>query len=170
VARSERPDVGQLNENRLSQITAKTVLLQRPKFRCGILKYSERNGILSSSETVKEDGPVDLDSIIAELKSEQERISRAISALLQDAGISVVRRGRKPGRPKKAGGMSPEGRHRIALAMKRRWASVRAKAAAPKAAPKTAAAPKKRGITAAGRKRLSEAMKRRWAERRAKAS
>jgi hypothetical protein len=114
---------------------------------------------------------VDLNAIIAELKTEQERISRAIGALLQDAGISVVRRGRKPGRPKKGGGMSPEGRRRLALAMKRRWAERRAKAASPKAAPKTAAASKKgSGMTAAGRKRLSEAMKRRWAERRAKAS
>lgn len=107
---------------------------------------------------------MDLTNIISELKNEQERISHAIAALLLD-GAGVVRRGRPPkGTPKqKGGGMSPEGRRRIALAMKRRWAERRAKAAPTKAA----AAPKKRGgITPAGRRKLSEAMKRRWAERR----
>jgi hypothetical protein len=115
---------------------------------------------------------MDLTNIIAELKSEQERISRAIAALLDGAG--VVRRGRPPkGTPKqKSGGMSPEGRRRIALAMKRRWAAQRAKSVPARVAvPAKAAVPKKRGgITPAGRKKLAEAMKRRWAEGKMKRS
>jgi hypothetical protein len=115
---------------------------------------------------------MDLAKIIAELKTEQERIGRAIAALLDHAG--VVRRGRPPkATPKpKGGGMSSEGRRRIALAMKRRWAERRAKMAAPKPASLKAAKPKKGGggLTPAGRKKLSEAMKRRWAERKMKRS
>ena len=106
---------------------------------------------------------MDLTNIIAELKTEQERISRAIAALLEGAG--VVRRGRPPKTTKK-GGMSAAGRRNIALAMKRRWAVKRVKAA-----PVKSATPKKRGgITAAGRKKLAEAMKRRWAEGKMKRS
>ena len=112
---------------------------------------------------------MDLDSIIAELNVERERISRAINALLE--GAEAVRRGRPPkvsgGR---RGGMSAEGRRRIALAMKRRWAERRAKTAT-KTAPKarTGGVKKGGGMTAAGRKRLSDLMKKRWAARKAKA-
>ena|SRR5579871_5253118 len=111
---------------------------------------------------------MDLNSIIDQLKTEQERIGRAITALLDGAGMA--RRGHPPkAAPKRKGGMSPEARHRIALAMKRRWAESRAKnSGVAKAAP----SPKKRGgsMTPAGRKRLSEMMKKRWAERRKAAS
>ena len=115
---------------------------------------------------------MDLDSIISELRREQDRIGRAIAALLDDA--AVVRRGRPPkATPKpKSGGMSPEGRRRIALAMKRRWAAQRAKSVPAKVAvPAKTAAPKKHGgITPAGRRKLAEAMKRRWAEGKMKRS
>jgi hypothetical protein len=114
---------------------------------------------------------LDLSNIVSELKTERDRIGRAIAALLD--GATVVRRGRPPkASPKpKGGGMSPEGRRRIALAMKRRWAERRAKMAAPKATAK-AASTKTRGhaLTAAGRKKLSEAMKKRWAEGKMKRS
>lgn len=64
---------------------------------------------------------LDLDRILTELKSERDRIGRAISAL--QAGAGVVRRGRpRKDAPKKRAGMTPEGRRRISLAMKRRWA------------------------------------------------
>ena len=108
---------------------------------------------------------MDVSSIIAELKTEQQRIGRAIAALLD--GASVVRKGRPPkaaGRPK--GGISPEGRRRLALAMKRRWAAGKMK----KASVAKVKASQKRGggMSPAARKRLSEMMKKRWAERRAK--
>ena len=109
---------------------------------------------------------MDVGSIIAELKTEQERIGRAIAALLD--GASLVRRGRPPkaaGRPK--GGISPEGRRRLALAMKRRWAAGKMKKAASVAKVK-ASQKSGGGMSPAARKRLSEMMKKRWAERRAK--
>ncbi len=119
---------------------------------------------------------MDLDRIIAELKSEQDRIARAINALLEGVGLTGPTRpsGRKGAAPKRPGGITPAGRKRLAAAMKARWAARRAKSARASnkaTAAAKAAAPKKRsGLTAAGRKRLSEMMKKRWAERRKKAS
>lgn len=112
---------------------------------------------------------MDLSSIIAELKREQERISNAIASLLGGAAPTTKRRGRKPGSGRK-GGMSAEGRRNISLAMKRRWAERRSKGASPMAAKSKAAKPaassgRGRGLTPAGRKRLSEMMKQRWAAR-----
>ena len=109
---------------------------------------------------------MDLDRIVAELKSEQDRIGRAINALLEGAGLTgpTRRSPRKAVAPKRPGGITPAGRRRLAAAMKARWVARRAKSAriSNKAtAVAKAAAPKKRsgGLTAAGRKRLSEAMK-----------
>jgi hypothetical protein len=119
---------------------------------------------------------LDLDRIVAELKTEQDRIGRAINALLDGAGVTEPTRqsGRKAVAPKRSGGITPAGRRRLAAAMKARWAARRAKSApiSNKAtAVAKAAAPKKRGgLTPAGRKRLSEMMKKRWAERRKRAS
>jgi hypothetical protein len=113
---------------------------------------------------------MNLTNIIAELKTEQDRISRAIAALLD--GTALVRRGGPPKTtPEPKGGMSPEGRRRIALAMKRRWAERRAKVVSIQAVAAKAPAPKRgHALTAAGRRKLSEAMKRRWAEGRMKHS
>ena len=108
---------------------------------------------------------MDLDKIIAELKREREKIVRAIATLLEGAGVSGKGPNRKAARKKK-GSLTPEGRRRLSLAMKRRWAKRRAKGLSRKTA-----VPKRRGrLTPAGRKRLSEAMKKRWAERKRKAS
>jgi hypothetical protein len=119
---------------------------------------------------------LDLDKIVAELKSEQDRIGRAINALLEGTGLTgpARRSDRKDVAPKRRGGITPAGRRRLAAAMKARWAARRAKSAPTSNKPTTvakAAAPKKRGgLTAAGRKRLSEMMKKRWAEKRKAAS
>jgi hypothetical protein len=110
---------------------------------------------------------LDLNRIVKELEAERDRLGRAISALVKQASaaISGPKQGRKPGRRR---GLTPAGRRRLSLAMKKRWAERRAGKAKPKA---KAAAPKKRkGLTAAGRKKLSEAMKKRWAERKQKAA
>jgi hypothetical protein len=108
---------------------------------------------------------LDLDKIIAELKREREKTGRVIAALLKGAGLSGKRSTRKAARKRK-GTITPEGRRRLSLAMKRRWAERRAKGLSRKTA-----VPKRRGrLTPAGRKRLSEAMKKRWAERKRKAS
>jgi len=108
---------------------------------------------------------LDLDTIIAELTREREKIHRAITALLEGAGLNAKGPTRKVAR-KKRSGITPEGRRRLSLAMKRRWAKRRSK----RLSPKTAAPKRGGGLTPAGRKRLSEAMKKRWAERKAKAS
>ena len=116
---------------------------------------------------------MDLDKIVSDLKSERDRIGRAIRALVEGAGLlgSPKRTAGRPGAPKRRKGITPAGRRRLSQAMKARWAARRSKSAATS---RTAAivsggvAPKKRrgGISAAGRKRLSEAMKKRWAEKR----
>ena len=111
---------------------------------------------------------MDLDRIVADLKSERDRIGRAINALLEGAGLTepTGRSPRKAVAPKRPGGITPAGRRRLAAAMKARWAARRGKSET-KSRAAAATAPKKRGggLTAAGRKRLSDAMKKRWAEK-----
>ncbi len=113
---------------------------------------------------------MDLSSIIAELKREQERIGHAIASLLGGSTPSTKGDGRKEKRGRK-GGMSAEGRRNISLAMKRRWAERRGKGATTSSvkakAAKAAPMKDRRGhaLTPAGRKRLSEMMKQRWAAR-----
>ena len=122
---------------------------------------------------------MDLDNIVAQLKSERDRINRVIG-LLEGNTPPKTRVGRPPAsaratmQPRRGGGLTPAGRRRLSEAMKRRWAQRRRSAtgiAPAKALSVTATKPKKRGgLTAAGRKRLSEAMKKRWAEKKRKAS
>ena len=72
---------------------------------------------------------MDLDKLLADLTKERDRLGRAIAALVG----SVMPGGRKKrlGRPKgsttktkkrKRGGLTPEGRKRLSIAMKKRWA------------------------------------------------
>jgi hypothetical protein len=99
---------------------------------------------------------MDIQSIIADLQEERDRIQQAIDALAGTTGSTSngVRRGRKPGQWH----MPADARRRIGLAMKKAWAKRKGK--------KVASTPKKArnsGISAAGRKRISEMMKQRWA-------
>ena len=112
---------------------------------------------------------MDLESILAELRSERARMDHAIAALEGLAGPSAPRRGRTPksqtaAAPRqKRRTMSAAARKRISEAMKQRWAKWKGKSA-PK---KTKARP---AMSAAARKKLSALMKARWAARkRAKA-
>jgi hypothetical protein len=63
---------------------------------------------------------MDIQSIIADLKAQRDRIQQAIDALERTAhpAATGMRRGPKPGRH-----MSADARRRIGLAMKRRWAA-----------------------------------------------
>lgn len=76
---------------------------------------------------------MDLERIVEELKKERERLDRAIAALEESASPWVARKTRvaaqQPAavRRKKPGGITPEGRKRLSLAMKRRWAERRMK-------------------------------------------
>ena len=106
---------------------------------------------------------MDLESILAELRSERARMDHAISALEGLAGPSVRRRGRPPksqtapATRQKRRTMSAAARERISEAMKQRWANRKGKSAPAKA--------KRRGMSAAARKKMSALMKARWAAR-----
>jgi len=121
---------------------------------------------------------MDIQNIVAQLKSEVSRIGEVIG-LLEGNTPTKKRIGRPPAsalgnsRPRRGGGLTPAGRRKLSEAMKRRWAQRRRATGASRASTSVAAAakPKKSGgITAAGRRKLSEAMKKRWAERRRKVS
>ena len=74
---------------------------------------------------------LDLAGIIADLKQERERISRAIAALegsastLGEKRVSSAGQGGPASEENKRRGMTPEGRRRLSLAMKKRWAERR---------------------------------------------
>lgn len=77
---------------------------------------------------------MDLDKIVEELKKERARLDRAIVALEGSASprsiakrtAAVVQRPRES-RVKRQGGITPQGRKRLSLAMKKRWAERRKK-------------------------------------------
>ena len=76
---------------------------------------------------------MDLDRIVEELKDERGRLDHAIAALEQSASPRVAKKtlvaAQQPAasKRKKRGGITPEGRKRLSLAMKRRWAERRRK-------------------------------------------
>ncbi|MDO8585792.1 MAG: hypothetical protein Q7T82_02020 [Armatimonadota bacterium] len=114
---------------------------------------------------------MDLDKIVSELKSERDRIDRAINALVDGVGAVSSPRATGAGVPKRAKGISAAGRRRLSEAMKARWAARKSKST--EASRVIASATKggaKRGMSAAARKRISEAMKKRWTEKRKNAS
>ncbi|HWE53624.1 MAG TPA: hypothetical protein VG273_27795 [Bryobacteraceae bacterium] len=108
-----------------------------------------------------------IDNIIAQLESRKAAIERALETLhdFETTGsITPEKSTAKAARGRKRG-MTPEGRRRLALAMKRRWAAKRTGTQAKKTTTKKSIT-KKTGLTAAGRGKLAEAMKRRWAAKR----
>lgn len=70
---------------------------------------------------------MNLDKIIEDLKRERDRVIRAIEALV---GSVTAKKGRPKGAKgrKKRSGLTPEGRRRLSIAMKKRWAERRKKA------------------------------------------
>ncbi|MGD0290583.1 MAG: hypothetical protein ABSC63_13120 [Candidatus Binataceae bacterium] len=71
---------------------------------------------------------MDLERILADLKQERDRLSRAIAAL-EGAKSTLVAEKTNITTPRSAalkgterGGLTPEGRRRLSLAMKKRWA------------------------------------------------
>jgi len=70
---------------------------------------------------------LDLAKLISDLQRERDQLGRAITALLGSASSQRVKK--RVGRPKrttskkrKSGGLTAEGRRRLSLAMKKRWA------------------------------------------------
>ncbi len=74
---------------------------------------------------------MELDKIVAELKTERERLSRAISALegtdMRAPTAPAARAARARGVTRKRGRMSAAGRRRLSELMKQRWAERRSK-------------------------------------------
>jgi hypothetical protein len=109
-----------------------------------------------------------LNEVIKKLEQQRLGIERALAALrdLESPGpetpaAAAVPVTRGPRKPKRKGGMTPEGRRRLSEALKARWAAKRVGSDAP------AKTKRKGGMTPAGRKRLSEALRARWAAKRA---
>ena len=101
-------------------------------------------------------------NIINRLETQKAAIEQALEALRDfgETGSITPRKSVGKAAPTRKGGMTPEGRRRLAQAMKRRWAAKRTGAQAKKSSTK------KTGLTAAGRRKLAESMKRRWAAKR----
>jgi hypothetical protein len=72
----------------------------------------------------KKEHSLDLQKILSDLTAEKDRIVRAIEALLESPSKRGPKKGVKRPRAagKRRGGMTPEGRRRLSLAMKKRWA------------------------------------------------
>ncbi|MGA6971837.1 MAG: hypothetical protein WBY93_09430 [Candidatus Binatus sp.] len=77
---------------------------------------------------------MDLEKIVADMKKERDRLGKAITALLGSAFSGGVKK-KSVGRPKgsttkkrKRGGLTPAGRKRLSIAMKKRWAERKKKA------------------------------------------
>jgi hypothetical protein len=75
---------------------------------------------------------LDIERIVADLKQERDRISRAIAALVESYSPWAAKKTkaisyRRPAPKKKRGGITPEGRRRLSIAMRKRWAERRKK-------------------------------------------
>lgn len=71
---------------------------------------------------------MDLQRILSDLEAERDRIVRAIETLMGIGSASRSGKAKTTGRPKgsrRRGGITPEGRRRLSLAMKKRWAERR---------------------------------------------
>jgi len=65
---------------------------------------------------------LDISKIVGELKKERDRLGRAITALEGAGGAARKGAAKGPGRRKRRGRLTPEGRRRLSEAMKKRWA------------------------------------------------
>jgi len=114
---------------------------------------------------------MDIQSIVAQLRQELERIEYAIAALV-GLGPAAPRRGRPPKRSqvvqaagRKRRRMSAAARARISAAMKQRWAKQKGKAAPKKGKAVQKKAAGRKPMSPAMRKKLSAMMKARWEAR-----
>jgi Spy/CpxP family protein refolding chaperone len=75
---------------------------------------------------------LDTGRIVAELKRERDRLSRAIAALEGESPKAAAKKSSVPNRAahskKRGGRLTPEGRKRLSDLMKKRWAEKRKKA------------------------------------------
>jgi hypothetical protein len=114
---------------------------------------------------------MDIQSIVAQLRQELERIEYAIAALV-GLGPAAPRRGRPPKTSQavpstapKRRKMSASARAKIAAAQRARWAKQKGQAGPKKATVAKKKAAGRKPMSAAMRKILSALMKARWAAR-----
>jgi hypothetical protein len=71
---------------------------------------------------------LDLQRIVADLKQERDRLSRAIAALAETNSAPLAKKTKvatlraDASQGKERSGLTPEGRRRLSIAMKKRWA------------------------------------------------
>lgn len=70
---------------------------------------------------------MDLEKILTDLKRERDRLIHAITLLSGDSAAPGKTARKRATRGRRRGGITPEGRRRLSLAMKRRWAERRKK-------------------------------------------
>ena len=116
----------------------------------------------SVPKTFKEK-PMNLDRVVSELKSERNRIDRAIRALSD--GVGTASPARTKGTAKPGSGLTAAGRRRLSEAMKARWAARRSSQARTAKTTGSNKRETKRTMSPAARKRISAALKKRWAEK-----
>ena len=104
---------------------------------------------------------MDTRTILADLKTELNRINQAIAALESLDGTATATTPAAKAAPMQAKkrGLTPAGRRRLSAMMKARWAA-RRKAASKPAAKKTSG---RRTMSPAARKKIADAQRKRWA-------
>jgi hypothetical protein len=102
---------------------------------------------------------MDTRTILADLKTELNRITKAIAALESLDGTATVTTTKATPTQAKKRGLTPAGRRRLSAMMKARWAARRKSAAKP--APKATSG--HRTMSAAARKKIADAQRKRWA-------
>jgi len=70
---------------------------------------------------------MDLEKILTDLKRERDRLIHAITVLSSDSAAPKKTARKRATKGNRRGGITPEGRRRLSLAMKRRWAERRKK-------------------------------------------
>jgi len=112
---------------------------------------------------------MDINTILAELRAERDRIDQAISALEAVNSTGRPRVGRPPGVARKVsrrGGMSAAARRKMSRLLKQRWAQGKMKPGVKRA---QASKPARR-MSRAARKRIAAAQRARWAKFKARAA
>ena len=102
-------------------------------------------------------------SILTQLRSERDRLEKAIAALESlDSTVSAGRPAAAAKAPKRrTRRLTPAGRKRLSEMMKKRWAERRKKAGKPAA--KTSPTRGRRHMSAAARRKIAAAQRKRWA-------
>lgn len=126
-----------------------------------------RKQIDQLNETLKElfgPTPISLAGVHATSPKKRGRPRKVTAVMRSDGGVHTA----PPAKPKKKGGMSAEGRAKIAAAQKARWAKVKGEKTESSAAVSAPKKRKERRMSTEGRAKIVAAVKARWAKERGK--